>query len=242
MPRAVWFVRIRPRARLRAHTPCPRDDLRKLSKVRCEGVGFHAHAPSGARHGLPARASAGRWFRCSRSLHALGPRLLGSARTEVLRLCAAALPLCARAQAQRSRTAPPAATIRARRCRAWLLIRHPRAARRLGRRRRGCQHQAASSSIVHCSLDFGACRADRARRAHSIARRDPRCVRYGRWPAVQRGGRLSAARPQSAQSHRETCRVSLVHTHCACATAVVRMITRPTDFGNSYVRRRLVRL
>jgi len=132
MPRTIRFVRIRPRARLRAQIPCPRDDLRKLSKVHCEGVGFHAHAPSGVRHGLPARASAGRWFKCSRSLHMLGPRLLGSARTEVLRpLRAAALPLCHGA---------PAAAIRARRCRTWLLIRHPRPARRLRRRRRGCQH------------------------------------------------------------------------------------------------------
>ena len=108
MPRTVRFVRIRPQARLRAQIPCPRDDLRKLSKVRCEGVGFHAHAPSGARHGLPARASAGRWFKCSRSLHALGCSPARRARTEVLyplHVRTAALPLCLRAQAQRSRTA-----------------------------------------------------------------------------------------------------------------------------------------
>lgn len=40
-----------------------------------------------------------------------------------------------------------AAAIRARRLRAWMLIRHPRAAQRLGRRRRGCQLGASISGF-----------------------------------------------------------------------------------------------
>lgn len=44
-----------------------------------------------------------------------------------------------------------AAAIRARRLRAWMLIRHPRAAQRLGRRRRGCQHQRRPAQSARCT-------------------------------------------------------------------------------------------
>ena len=56
----------------------------------------------------------------------------------------------------------PAAGTQARRRRAWLLIHRPRAARRVRRRRRGCQHRAAARKVPIST--------DRARRAHAIAR------------------------------------------------------------------------
>ena len=107
MRRALWLIGIQPRVRPWTHIPCPpMMTCTHVIKVRCEGVDLHAHAPSAARHGLSARASAGRWFKCPRSLHALGRSPARRARTEVLcPLRAAALPLGPRAQAQRSRTA-----------------------------------------------------------------------------------------------------------------------------------------
>jgi len=54
MPRTVRFVRIRPQARLRAQIPCPRDDLRKLSKRAHRGTSSMRSCPPSLRAGAGA--------------------------------------------------------------------------------------------------------------------------------------------------------------------------------------------